>query len=322
MATRTNDDVRDLILNQYEEVWNKGNYAYAEETVHPDFNDHPPTRFFDVGRVGPAALEEAAKEFRNGIHDFHDDPELVLVEGDRVAYLGQIAGRQSGELFGFPSKGRRMRVWGVNFFRMEGDQIIERWGQFDVLTMMQQLGLAPGPETPEAPAEGPTYGDPRRASREDSGEIEANKAVYRRMVDEVVNQGHFDVVDEIFHPDYLDHAAPPGTPPGLDGVKAIFGMFRTGFPDLKFQIDQMVGEGSYVATLVHGEGTQTGQFIQFPPSGKHAVWRSVGFFRVEGGQIREHWGIPDLLGLLIQIGIIPPPDAMSATGSVDDQVAS
>jgi predicted ester cyclase len=322
MATRTNDDVRDLILNQYEEVWNKGNYAYAEETVHPDFNDHPPTRFFDVGRIGPAALEEAAKEFRNGIHDFHDDPELVLVEGDRVAYLGQIAGRQSGELFGFPSKGRRMRVWGVNFFRMEGDQIIERWGQFDVLTKMQQLGLAPGPETPEAPAEGPTYGDPRRASREDGGEIEANKAVYRRMVDEVVNQGHFDVVDEIFHPDYLDHAAPPGTPPGLDGVKAIFGMFRTGFPDLKFQIDQMVGEGSYVATLVHGEGTQTGQFIQFPPSGKHAVWRSVGFFRVEGGQIREHWGIPDLLGLLIQIGIIPPPDAMSATGSVEDQVAT
>ena len=82
-------------------------------------------------------------------------------------------------------------------------------------------------------------------------------------------------------------------------------MFRTGFPDVKFHIDQMVGEGNYVATLVHGEGTQTGQFIQFPPSGKHAVWRSVGFFRVEDGLIREHWGIPDLLGLLIQIGDHP-----------------
>ena len=86
------------------------------------------------------------------------------------------------------------------------------------------------------------------------------------------------------------------------------------------KIDQMVGEGNYVATLVHGEGTQTGQFIQFPPSGKHAVWRSVGFFRVEDGLIREHWGIPDLLGLLIQIGIIPAPDAQSAAGSVEDQV--
>src|SRR5207253_2486531 len=82
-----------------------------------------------------------------------------------------------------------------------------------------------------------------------------NKAVYRRMVEEVVNQGKFDVVDEIFHPDYIDHTAPPGAPGGLDGVKAIFAMFRSGFPDVKFTIRDMVGEGEFVATLVHGEGT-------------------------------------------------------------------
>ena len=41
-------------------------------------------------------------------------------------------------------------------------------------------------------------------------------------------------------------------------------MFRTGFPDVKFTIDQMIGEGNYVATLVHGEGTHTGQFIAVP----------------------------------------------------------
>jgi predicted ester cyclase len=321
MATQTsNDHLRDQVLNQYEEVWNKGNFDYAENTVDPNFTDHPPTRFFDVGRTGPAALQEAAKEFRRGIGDFHDDPELVLVEGDRVAYLGQISGKQDGELFGFPASGRRMRVWGVNFFRMEGDKIAERWGQFDVLTMMQQLGLAPGPPTPEASEEKPSYGDPHRAGRESGTDIDANKAVYRRMVEEVVNQGKFDVIEEIFHPDYVDHVAPPGTTPGIGGVQEVFTMFRTGFPDVKFNIDQMVGEGNYVATLVHGEGTQTGQFIQFPPSGKHAVWRSVGFFRVEDGLIREHWGIPDLLGLLIQIGIIPPPDAQSAAGSVEAQV--
>jgi predicted ester cyclase len=140
------------------------------------------------------------------------------------------------------------------------------------------------------------------------------------MVEEVVNRGNFDVVDELFHPEYVDHAAPPNSPPGLAGVRAIFQMFRTGFPDVKFTIDQLVGEGNYVATLVHGEGTQTGQFLQFPPSGKHAIWRSVGFFRVENGKIREHWGIPDLLGILIQIGIIPPPAAASSRGTVDAQL--
>jgi predicted ester cyclase len=314
------DQIRQLVLTMYDEVWNKGNMAAADDSVSPDFDDHPPTRFFDVGRTGPGALTEAAGSFRNAIPDFHDTPELVLVEGDRAAYLGMISGRQTGEMFGFPPQNRRMRVWGVNFFKMVDGQTAERWGQFDVLTMMQQLGVAPGPPAPEAPAEAPAYGDPRRAGREDSSNIAANKDVYRRMVEEVVNQGKFEVVDEIFHPDYVDHVAPPGTTPGLAGVKEIFNMFRTGFPDVQFHIDQMVGEGNYVATLVHGEGTQTGQFIQFPPSGKHAVWRSVGFFRVEDGKIREHWGIPDLLGLLIQIGVIPPPAARSAAGSVEDQV--
>jgi steroid delta-isomerase-like uncharacterized protein len=224
-------------------------------------------------------------------------------------------------MFGFPPKDRRMRVWGINIFALKDDLISERWGQFDVLTMMQQLGVAPGPPTPEAPAEDPyQYGDPGRADQDGDTDIAANKAVYERMVNEVVNQGKYEVVDEIFHPDYVDHVAPPGTTPGLEGVKEIFNMFRTGFPDVKFNIDQMIGEGNYVATLVHGEGTHTGQFVAFPPSGKHAVWRSVGFFRIEDGKIREHWGIPDLLGLLIQIGVIPPPEAASAAGTVEAQV--
>lgn len=136
---------------------------------------------------------------------------------------------------------------------------------------------------------------------------ETMKALYQRMVDEVVNQGKFEVVDELFDPSYVDHSAPPGAPPGLEGVKAVFGMFRAGFPDVHFTVDDMVADGDVVATLVHGEGTNTGPFMGMPPSNQHARWRSVGFFRVTDDKIVEHWGIPDLLGLLIQIGVIPPP---------------
>jgi predicted ester cyclase len=149
--------------------------------------------------------------------------------------------------------------------------------------------------------------------------LEANKNVYRRVVDEVVNQGLFDVVDQLFEPTYVDHGAPPGLPQGLAGVKAVFGMFRTGFSDVHFTIDDMVAQDDIVATLVHGEGTNDGPFMGMPPTGRHARWRSVGFFRVRDGKIVEHWGIPDLLGLMIQLGVIPPPPAESASGSVDDQ---
>jgi len=306
---------KQVVLREYEEVWNAGRMEVAEELVSQDFTDHPPTRFFDVGRTGPASLQEAARHFREAFPDFVDKAELCVAEGDKVAYLGQISGTHKGELFGFPPVGeRRMRVWGVNFFRMEDGMIAERWGQFDVLSMMGQLGLAPGQPPADAPPE-PDHTSPPASS----GDLEANKNVYRRMVEEVVNQGHFDVVDELYHADFVDHTAPPGMPGGVDGVKGIFGAFRTGFPDVKFTIDEMVAEGDVVATLVHGEGTQTGQFLDIPPTGKHAAWRSVGFFRVEDGRIREHWGIPDLLGLLIQLGVIPPPPVESATGSLEAQ---
>ena len=49
---------------------------------------------------------------------------------------------------------------------------------------------------------------------------EAHKELYRRFVDGIINEGHFELVEEVFSPDYLDHSAPPGAPMGLDGVRA------------------------------------------------------------------------------------------------------
>ncbi len=134
-----------VVLRNYDEIWNQRRYEVADEIVAADFVDHPPTRFFDIGRVGPASLKEASRKFHVAFSDFHDKMEQVVAEGDRVAYLGTISGINDGELFGFPATGKRMSVRGINFFRLHDGQIVERWGQFDVLLLMQQLGLAPAP---------------------------------------------------------------------------------------------------------------------------------------------------------------------------------
>lgn len=139
-----------------------------------------------------------------------------------------------------------------------------------------------------------------------------NKATYRRFVEEVINEGNIDVVEEIFSPDYVDHSRPPGAPEGLDGVRGIPKMFRGGFPDLHFTIDQMVEEGDLVATLVTGHGTHNGPFMGHAPTGNKATWASMGFFRVADGKIIEHWGSPDLLTLMQQIGAIPGGGAAAA----------
>lgn len=142
--------------------------------------------------------------------------------------------------------------------------------------------------------------------------IEDNMAVYRRFVDEVINKGNLDPIPELYAPDYVDHSRPPGAPEGLDGVRAIPTMFRGAFPDVHFTIEKMIGEGDKVATYVVGRGTHLGPFMGIPPTGKKCEWESMGIFRVVDGKIVEHWGQPDLFGLLQQLGVIPAPGQQPA----------
>ena len=98
------DHIRDLVLSMYDEVWNKGNMAAADDAVSPISTTIRRRASSTSAASGPGALTEAAQEsFRSAIPDFHDTPELVLVEGDRAAYLGQISGKQTGRAVRLPA---------------------------------------------------------------------------------------------------------------------------------------------------------------------------------------------------------------------------
>jgi steroid delta-isomerase-like uncharacterized protein len=132
-----------LTLQMYEEVWNKGNLDFINVAVSPDFKDHPPRRFFTVPIRGRESLFEAATAFRQGFPDFHDQMIQIVAERDRVAYLGRITGTHRGHFFQFAPTGNKVNVTGINFFRFQDGKIVERWGIFDVMGMMQQMGIAP-----------------------------------------------------------------------------------------------------------------------------------------------------------------------------------
>ena len=74
-------------------------------------------------------------------------------------------------------------------------------------------------------------------------EEERNKAVLTRFWTEVWDQGKLEVVDEIFHPNFVDHGLAPGlTKQGPDGAKEAVMQFRTAIPDLYLKIEHMVAE--------------------------------------------------------------------------------
>jgi predicted ester cyclase len=141
---------------------------------------------------------------------------------------------------------------------------------------------------------------------------EHNKAIVRRMVEEVQSQHQISAVDELFAADFVDHSVPPGLPPNRDGVKMQFVMFFSAFPDLHVVIHDQVAEGDKVVTRKTFQGTHQGDLMGIPPSGRPVAFEVIDILRVQGGKITDHWNLVDQLGLMRQIGVIPTPEPVGA----------
>jgi predicted ester cyclase len=99
-------------------------------------------------------------------------------------------------------------------------------------------------------------------------EIERNKAVIRRFVEEVQNQKNWDVYDELNDPEFVNLSSPPGVPSDREGGKAYLGGFLNAFPDAHFQIDDMIAQGDQVVTKTTFTGTHTADLGELPATGR------------------------------------------------------
>ena len=134
---------------------------------------------------------------------------------------------------------------------------------------------------------------------------EQNKAIVRRLYDEAVGQGKFDVIDELVDPNVVEHEEFPGSSPGREGVKELFAMFRGAFPDLEFVAEDMIAEGDKVAARITVRGTHKGPFLDIAPTGKQVSVSAIDIFRFANGKIVEHWGVMDQMSMMQQLGAIP-----------------
>jgi len=137
---------------------------------------------------------------------------------------------------------------------------------------------------------------------------EQNKATVRRFYDEVINQNNVAVLEELHGDKYVSHDL-PSDPAAL---KSFIGSFHAAFPDGRITIDQMIAEGDAVALRATYRGTQTGRFQDIPPTGKAVTVPAQDMYRVVEGKIVEHWGGPNQLSLLQQLGVVPVPGQAGA----------
>jgi len=132
--------------------------------------------------------------------------------------------------------------------------------------------------------------------------VEENKAIIRRLVEEVYNGGNLDVVDELMAPHIFDHAAVPEHQHGIDGFKHVMEWVSTFSSDVHY-----LGEGNKVAVRMTQSGTHTGPVRGIPPTGKRFSVDYVHWFRLADGKVTEMWAVRDDLSRLEQLGLIPRP---------------
>ena len=137
---------------------------------------------------------------------------------------------------------------------------------------------------------------------------EENKALVRRIPEEVYNQGKLDVADEVIDPEYIEHAQlPPDIPPGIPGLKQFVTALRTAFPDFRYTVEDEIAEGDKVVIRLTASGTQQGDFLNIPASGKQASWSEIHICRMADGKLVEHWVTIDQMGMMQQLGVLPAP---------------
>ena len=136
--------------------------------------------------------------------------------------------------------------------------------------------------------------------------------VVRRLIDEGFSQGRLDVCDELIADEIVEHQDyGPGHSPGAAGVKAVVTSLRRAFSDFKLEIEDMVVAGDTVWTRNVATGTNDGPYMGFPPSGRRFRIYVFDVLRVVGGRVVEHWGVPDRMGVLSQLGTISRPPGLA-----------
>jgi predicted ester cyclase len=132
--------------------------------------------------------------------------------------------------------------------------------------------------------------------------------VVRRFLDEVVTGGNLQAIDQLWADDLAWHGGSLGDVHGLPALKAHIAASASGaFTGMHLTVKDIVAAGNKVAVRFTNSGTQTGPFLGAPPSGKHAEWLGIGIYTVTGGKISEGWFGEDILGMLLQLGIVNLP---------------
>ena len=124
---------------------------------------------------------------------------------------------------------------------------------------------------------------------------------------EALNNNKFELIDQLYATNYVEHTPQPGVAPTREGTKQTVIALKKAFPDLRYTIEDVIDSGDKIVHRLTASGTMRADFAGMSATNKHATWTEIHIGRVVDGRVTEHWGLVDQLGMLVQLGVIQSP---------------
>jgi steroid delta-isomerase-like uncharacterized protein len=136
---------------------------------------------------------------------------------------------------------------------------------------------------------------------------EANRQVISAFIEDILNRGNFERAVDLVHENFVELDPFPGQKQGREGLVEIIAHMRTAFPDMHWKVSETVAEGEKVVSRFTWTGTHRDTFLGILATGKPVEVKGVVIDRLESGKMADSRILIDTLGLLQQLGVVPPP---------------
>jgi predicted ester cyclase len=149
----------------------------------------------------------------------------------------------------------------------------------------------------------------QNAARHDGepANVAANKKVVLAFLEDVLANHHGDHAAGYFTPDAQFHAGTVGTITGNTNIGGVLNSVVTAVPDLHPALQDIFGQGNEVVVRLVVTGTQTGDLLGIPASGRPLRWDAVDVYQLKGGKISQEWAAEDLTAILNDTGTYKAP---------------
>jgi predicted ester cyclase len=301
----TPEEAKAVIRRWNDEGWSAGNYDLAHEIIAPVMTVHG-AGGQAVG-MGPDGLIDLIKTWRTAFPDGRMTVDDIIVEGDLVGIRNTWHGTQTESFYGIPPSGKEVHVTSVGLDRVTDGQVVEGWGELDMVGMMQQLGAMPiaGPGA-VASGKSSEWGEEATPPGQATTTADEYRSMTVRFVEALGQPDEAALAELVDVAGFADHNPVWGTEDWA-GVIAGAHALRASFPDLAVTLDQgnIVVEGNQAVAHSLLTGTHTGEFLGVAPTGKSVTWSHTDFLRFAGGKVVERWVSADTLTLFQQVGVLP-----------------